>query len=1078
MKTKTKIILLVLLFLVVAPSSALLVFYQQVTRDTAKRIQKGAIQEVIASESPVFYDDGQTPIGVFFDKTHRRYVRYSNIPKWFIKALIATEDRDFFHNPGFEIKSILRAFIANLKAGRVVQGGSTLTQQLAKNIFKRKKRSYRAKLRELIEAVLLHRRYTKQEILEMYANQFFVTGYGKGIGIAAKYFFDKQAKDLDLVESAFIAGMLQAPIRYNPFIKKTEAERAEAIRLANMRKNYTLSNMLKVHYITRDQFLKAKARKIPFKEGRITYRLNVILDYVRDQLESKYFQRILHAQGIDNIATSGIKIYTSINKEIQKAALMNLRNYLPPLDVQLNGYNQKKRNSQYQVLKNLGIIGDRQDDLPFLARITHISTRGNNGYIFVSWKGGGGIIDYQGLEPIGRAWLKWKLGKWAVFTRRRVPLFLKQFHVGNLIAVRRVPKPGSPQARQLMLTVFPELEGGIVVLHDGMIKTMVGGFSNRYFNRTVYGKRQLGSIFKPIVYTAALQLKWNPLDPLPNMRDLYRFENTYYFPKPDHPPESNKVSMAWAGAKSENLATIWLLYHLTDRLNLSEFREVVHLLDLDRKKDETYVDYKRRIRDQYGVVVNRNAMMDAAFEQAKKDVEPDIIFGGQEQMLETLRRLHYNLPAKAFRHAGFQGRKIQRYDFTRLRRLNQRMKRRWAQITLLLHKPWGKRPDLIAGNLSFLLQNFYTVDPDSRPARIIYTEHPQNLGETGLRSLYAVQLLQTNSIPASGKIWIDDLMTSDIVDLLQDSLEVHYMDFLNYNRYDPEILYRIRDFRTLVNLSYVVYLAKKMGINSYLDRVLSFPLGSNAISIMEAAEVYQSIMTGQTYRLSRENSTPMVPIITKIADRNGEIIWQYRPEPRQIFSRDISRPVIEILRKVVEIGTARKALDAIRVDSLPLACFGKTGTSNRFTNSGFVGFIPGPGKTLTAFNLKDGYVIAGYIGYDDNRPMKGKHFAVYGSSGALPLWIDTARAIAGSSKYRSAVGPAELAFSNFIGSLTCPDGFKEIPLSPITGLPGPESMSGGPRVDDRLLTFCAPVQGSDETIRLIRKFEPLEGGKK
>lgn len=1068
---------MIICIVLLIPIGTLAVFYHQVAQETAQRIQKGAIQNVIASESPVYYSDGHSAIGVFFDKTHRKYVPYKDIPKWFIKALIATEDRDFFQNPGFEIKSILRAFIANLRAGRVVQGGSTLTQQLAKNIFKRKKRSYKAKLKELIEAVLLDRRYSKKEILEMYANQFFVTGYGKGIGVAAKYFFDTDANDLNLVESAFIAGMLQAPVRYNPFIQKNEAEKEETLRLANARKNQVLSNMLTMHFITDQQYLEAKAQEIPFKKGEITYRLNVILDYVRDELESSFFKKILSEQGIDNIATSGIKIYTSIDKDTQQAALESLRGRLPYLDVELNGYNDAKRIAQYKMIKNLGLIGGHEGNFPFLARITHIDRYNEHRYLVVSWKGGGGIIGFQGLKSIGSAWLKWKLGIWSSFSKAQAPSFLKRFHKGDLIAVQWVSQPGSQDERQLEVTVFPELEGGIVVLHHGMIKAMVGGFSNLYFNRAVDAKRQLGSIFKPIVYTAALQLKWNPLDSLMNVSNLYRFENTYYVPRPDHPPKSKIVSMAWAGAKSENLATVWLLYHLTDRLNMSEFRDVVHLLGLDRKKDESYQDYKARIRDHYGVLVDQDALTRAAFEEAKKDVEPDIIFGGHEHMLESLRRLHYQIPLDALGEMNAEKEQVERYDYSRLRQLNQEMKRRWTQLLLTLHASAGSGPNGIAGTLSSMVQNFFTTGPDIDSGRIIYTEDPQELRGIHLTPLRPEQLLQAISLPGAGGIWIDDLITSHILDLLQQNLEDHYTSFLNYNRYDPEVLYHIRDFRTLVNLSYVVHLAKQMGIYTHLDRVLSFPLGSNSISIMEAAKVYQSIMTGQVYPLSKARGIPLVPVITKIVDRHGEVIWEYKPKPKQILSKDITRPIKGILRKVIEIGTGRKALDAVRIDSSPLACFGKTGTSNRFTNSGFVGFIPGPAKNSTGLSLENGYVVAAYIGYDNNSPMKAKHFAIYGSSGALPLWIDTANAIVNRPKYRTAIEPVELAFTNFVGSLTCQGDFSKIALSAATGLPKLES-SPGSNADSALLSFCAPARNSGGTLTLIRKFEPLQGNEK
>ena len=204
-KGKILIIFFCLLFFI---SSCFLgyIFYK-VTDEASTYIRRGAVDRIIASESPVFYDDCITPIGVFFEKTHSKYIYYNNIPKFFVNALIAAEDKNFFDHSGFDLKAIIRAFIANIKAGKVVQGGSTLTQQTAKNIFKREKRSYQAKLKEMIQAFLFEKRYTKEEILEMYSNQFFVTGYGKGLRIAAQYYFDKEAEDLDLVEGAFMPSL-------------------------------------------------------------------------------------------------------------------------------------------------------------------------------------------------------------------------------------------------------------------------------------------------------------------------------------------------------------------------------------------------------------------------------------------------------------------------------------------------------------------------------------------------------------------------------------------------------------------------------------------------------------------------------------------------------------------------------------------------------------------------------------------------------------------------------------------------------------------------------------------------------
>jgi membrane peptidoglycan carboxypeptidase len=145
-RTRYRIFIFSLIFPLIASAVFIAIVYFQVSKDASSRINRGVIDSVIFSESPVFYDDGQTPIGVFFEKTHRKYINHRDIPKIFIKALIASEDGNFFSHPGFDLKAMLRALLANVKTRKVVQGGSTITQQTAKNIFKRqrKKKSLRS----------------------------------------------------------------------------------------------------------------------------------------------------------------------------------------------------------------------------------------------------------------------------------------------------------------------------------------------------------------------------------------------------------------------------------------------------------------------------------------------------------------------------------------------------------------------------------------------------------------------------------------------------------------------------------------------------------------------------------------------------------------------------------------------------------------------------------------------------------------------------------------------------------------------------------------------------------------------
>jgi penicillin-binding protein 1A len=1080
MEKTLKIFFCFTILLAIVFTVSMVFLYFHVVLQANARIERGAIDRTIFSESPVYYDDQMTPIGVYFEKIHSRYIGYQDIPKIYVKALIASEDKNFFSHPGFDIKAILRAFIANCRAGSIVQGGSTITQQTAKNIFRREKRTYLSKLKELMQALLLEKKYSKEEILEMYINQFFVTGFGKGLTIASEYFFDKDAENLDLVESAFIAGMVKGPDRYNPFTKKSEEEKKEAMRLAKTRKDYVLKNMKELDLITRRQYLEARDREVPFREGKVTYRLNVILDYIRQQLESEYFKEILYNQGVDNIATSGIKIYTSVSKEIQEGALNTIRRELPILDIQLTGYNKDQFQGRY--IEGMGTIYEEPNaGFPFFCTITAIDHKDNNPSLVVAWDGGEGIIGYEGLKPMGEAWLKWKIGREAVFERRHLSDFIQNFDEGDLIPVHFVEEKQKNGEKQLTLWQIPELEGGIIVLRNGMIKAMVGGFFDRYFNRAADAKRQVGSIFKPIVYTAALQLGWNNLDQLHNVPDLFRFENTSYIPRPDHEPKSDKVSMIWAGAKSENLATVWLLYHLTDRLNISQFRDVVERLGLAREETETYSAYVKRIRDIHGVVVNKDGLMAAAFEQAKREIESDLIFSGYEDCIESISRLHFEIDIEELDLTNQNDSEITRFDFERVRNLNYNMKKRFNEsIQLLENQSIIDR--LNQDDLKRPLTYFYCRKGDSNFwERIIYSEAVDKDHLEGAEAITLEWLLDRNTDISLEQVWIDNMFPSQAIDLIQKTTTEKYKELLTLNRYDFEALYMIRDFRTLVNLFYVKELAKEMGISTQLDPVLSFPLGANSISILEAALAYNTIISGRLFLVDKGTSTTMnAPIITRIADRDGETIWEYVASPEKVLSRRVSGSVTEILRMVTEQGTGRKAAGAVELSvnsdnntlDMSIPVFGKTGTANLFRNSSFVGIIPGLDPDTGRFDVEQGYVIASYVGYDDNRPMKGKNINISGASGALPLWIDTANSTVNSPEYKKGLRLADLAFILQSAPLLADNSMNPVKVSETTGLPrltGEEDFSSGS------IEVFSHIETEGAFLAFKRDFEPLKG---
>jgi penicillin-binding protein 1A len=329
-------------------------------------------------------------------------------------------------------------------------------------------------------------------------------------------------------------------------------------------------------------------------------------------------------------------------------------------------------------------------------------------------------------------------------------------------------------------------------------------------------------------------------------------------------------------------------------------------------------------------------------------------------------------------------------------------------------------------------------------------------------------------------IRVDGMMPSGSMDLLQASMIRRFERLAALKRYDPEVLVKIGDFRRLVNTLYVVRLSEELGFSTRLDPVLSFPLGANAVSLLETALAYEAMMTGKAHPPAGGTAGPMVPIITKIADREGKIIWEYHPVPKRILSERVSSQVANILRLVMENGTGRSARDAVRMSldvgemavDIPLPSFGKTGTANRFTNSSFVGFIPGPDHQSGRLDLDKGYVIASYVGFDDNRPMKSKQISIYGASGALPLWIDTANAVVNSPRFKVNLQIAELAFESQPLKEANIQGLLYVPVSPQSGLAFPERAG---LVPGDVPSVLSDADLQDHTVILKRMFEPIRG---
>ena len=998
-------------------------------------IRQENIERILAVESPVYYSDGITKIGVFFQQSHRQYVPYEEIPREFVNALLAAEDRNFFHHHGVDLPGIMRAMAANIMAGRVVQGGSTITQQAAKNLFKRKDRSLAAKLQELLYAWRLEYYYPKEKILEFYANQFYVSGNGRGLGVAARYFFDKSVAELDALECAFIAGSLKRPNYYNPFTKADDAGASLARQRAKARAGYVLSQMQRQGFISVAGLQQHVGREVPFRQGQMYYTLNTVMDLVKEGLAEPEVEEALSAHGIDNVATSGVRIYTTVEKDIQDSALYALRKELSRLDVQLRGYDHRAIQKSYAGLPFASDYERRPGGF-LIGRVIGIS-QGATGEVRVSFaqdEALQGTIDRHGLLNLAAPLAKFSRQRWAVADHKDVRRLLEQFSLGDLVLVS-VREVDTISGQYLLdLEKYPELQGGVLVLQEGLIRAMVGGMDNRHYNRAIAAKRPVGSVMKPLVYTAAMQLGWNSLDALNNQRDLFVYQHQAYFPRPDHDSPHKWVSMSWAGVHSENVASVWLLYHLCDHLAPAQLYEVAAQLGLGPGVDETYQQYAVRLRDELGIVVNRDALRQAAFARAVVQVEPDLVFDGKLNEAEVLRGLHYGTGFEQFRREvdkEFFGPKADRRETDEGRVRRQVLRRNFLRLELL-RQDLARLAEAVRQEEGAGATHLYF---DRAGARIVYTdERPaeawEPIGWAKLRGM--LRSLPEERRPAFWQeVSLDGLLTPATLVMVGEALEKEYQRLDAQPSYSLEVLSQIRDFKVLVALRYLIGMCRALGIESGLEPVLSFPLGSNVISLLEVARSYEGLRGGKLFRSGEQPESDGLAVIARIEDSDGEVIYEPPRTAIPVFSSRISLAVSDIMRNVVRFGTGRYADSQVRLHSaepdretqlagldLKVPLFGKTGTANRFTNAAFAGFVPGPGDEQS-LALATGYVVAAYVGFDDNTPMSRKGTHITGSSGALPVWTSLVNAIIREHNYAAGIDLADLAFT----------GGNEVPLA-------------------------------------------------
>lgn len=443
----------------------------------------------------VLSDDGRK-IGEFF-RERRIVIPLSKMPPRLIEAFVAAEDSRFYKHQGIDFLGIVRAFFKNIEAGALVQGGSTITQQVTKSFLLSPEKSFARKIKEAILAYRIDKAFTKDEILFLYLNQIYLGHGAYGVEAAAENYFGKTAADCNLAECAILAGLPQAPSRYSPF-KHPEKARERQI--------YVLNRMVADGCITNIEATEAINTSLDIKPRRNWYieQVPYYTEHVRRYVEEKY--------GADLLYTGGLTIHTAVNVEMQRAGRAALEKGVMDLDKR-QGYRGPLQHLPSEQMESFcSAVQEELDQDPL---DTGKTTKG----LVVSVDDKAETVTVRIGKSVGSLPLSEML--WARRPDPEVEYYAAKVRrpsqvlsVGDVILVRIKGKEEETEKWRLVLEQVPSVQGAIICLETetGQVKAMLGGrdFGTSQFNRAIQSRRQPGSAFKPIIYSAALDKGYTP----------------------------------------------------------------------------------------------------------------------------------------------------------------------------------------------------------------------------------------------------------------------------------------------------------------------------------------------------------------------------------------------------------------------------------------------------------------------------------------------------------------------------------------------------------------------------------------
>ena len=889
-------------------------------RDPDNLFNRTNILQVLSGETRVFYEDGETLLGAFFDANHRVYVPYGDIPVNLINALVAAEDSRYWTHNGYNFKGFMRAMFNNIKARRFVQGGSSLTQQAVKNIFGREERSVKEKLKEFLNALRMEKHFSKEDILEFYLNQFHVSGTGKGVAIAAQYFFNKELKDLTLAECAFIAGSVKGPFNYDPFIQRTEERRQRALERGETRLRYVLGRMVEEGYIEQADMDAATAKPLEFNHGNFRFTMSTTLERLEERLDSDFFHELFQSEGIEDWRKAQLEITTTLNAKSQDAAKRALQTNISNLQLQLGGFVLPK--AQFA---NRARTARKGDYLYGAVDSVFYDTTGRLQSLKLNFGQLKGIVTEQSANDFA------KLAGGDVNK-----ILATQLKPGAILLVSIIDEMPINGYAPCKIETEPVLQGALVAIRNGKVLASQGGFHNTGFDRSFKALRQLGSSWKPILYALALKYHWNYLDNLENEFNAFQYGNQFYFPRPDHKNKGDIVSIAWAATRSENIASIWLLEHLMDKLSDKEFEDVARENGFARMPGEERIKLIERLRDKFGLMMKDEVKREIEFTKARDALVERYMNDGKVLQARAVQNLRYG----TFNDVGL---KQAKRDPKITKYVNHNFKR-YSEI-------WRTR-------------EIQELDPDE---------------STKLLPLDSVQLIENFTLADFKRL---NAMIEPV------DTDADYFDMAHL-RYWP-------DYRRALAMADYARFANEIGIHQKLQKVFSMPLGVNDITLAEITTAYQTLLTGKIFKCKDANWTEAC-FIKEIRNRDGRTIFRNKMESMTVLDDTVTTQMGVMLRSVFTNGTAHSQLTALSVKNpegaskLRYPVMGKTGTTNDYRNVAFLGALPTYVKEKNGIALDSVIAIGSYVGFDDNKPLKSGRTRIAGASGGLPQWASFAK---------------------------------------------------------------------------------------